>query len=44
MSKYIKNMEFNGKQNSDIVKKYFFSSTPLWENYEAFLKELNGNE
>ncbi len=39
--RYIKNMEFNGVTNSPLVKNYFFSTPPLWQDYNSFLNDIN---
>lgn len=40
-NKYIKNIEFNGEKNTDIVRNYFFSTVPKYKNYEDFIKNQN---
>lgn len=39
--KYIKSLMFNGVRDAPIIRKYFFRTPPLWDNYESFLKEMN---
>lgn len=40
-NKYIKQLEYNGKRNSSVVRDHFFSTTPMWSDYESFLNEIN---
>ena len=35
--KYLKKIETNGVKDSAKLREYFFKTTPLFENYEAFL-------
>lgn len=35
--KYLKKIETNGVKDSTKLREYFFKTTPLFENYEAFL-------
>lgn len=35
--KYLKDIETNGVKDSVKLRKYFFKTAPLFENYEAFL-------
>lgn len=40
---YVKDLEFNGIKDSDIVREYFFNSKPFFSSYEEFLN-YNYNE
>lgn len=37
--RYIKNIEFNGIKDTQIVKNYFFNSSPVFSSFDEFLKE-----
>lgn len=36
--KYIKDIEFNGKKDVEMVRNYFYQSSPLFHSFEEFLK------
>lgn len=37
---YIQPLEFNGRKGTKEIKEYFFSTPPLWENYDLFIEDM----
>lgn len=43
-NRYIADIEFNGIKDSDTIKKYFFSTSPIFDGFDAFVDAYNNKQ